>query len=115
MELRIRVLILALLAVCFTIPTLGYSIPSLSGFSPAIRTSHIQRPLRETLDDWIDKEDHIALDKLLANVKPGGRNVEEKARGVVDGTIIASPSKNNPDYWYQCMNHPGRSCKVGLD
>lgn len=84
------------------IHTYAYSIPALYGFLPALRAFHTQSPLRETLDDWIEREEHIALDRLLANVKPGGRNVEGKGKGVTDGTVIASPSTGSPDYWYQC-------------
>jgi glucoamylase len=98
MELRLRFVVLASLAV----HTCAYSIPALSGFLPALRASHTQTPLRETLDDWIEREERIALDKLLANVKPGGRNVEGKDKGVADGTVVASPSTDGPDYWYQC-------------
>ncbi|KAH7394976.1 glucoamylase I precursor [Phaeosphaeria sp. MPI-PUGE-AT-0046c] len=58
-----------------------------------------QQPLHETLDTWIVREEGIALDRLLANVAPGGRNVAGK--GVVPGTVVASPSQENPDYWYQ--------------
>jgi glucoamylase len=59
-----------------------------------------QQPLQDTLDAWIQKEERIALDQLLANVAPGGRNV--KGKGVAPGTVIASPSTEAPDYWYQC-------------
>ncbi|KAF2682059.1 glycoside hydrolase family 15 protein [Lentithecium fluviatile CBS 122367] len=97
MELRIGSLLLTL----FAINIFAYSIPPLSGFLPAIRTSFIQKPLRETLDDWIEREERIALDKLLANVKPGGRNVEGNGKHVADGTVIASPSTESPNYYYQ--------------
>lgn len=59
-----------------------------------------QQPLQDTLDAWIQQEERIALDKLLANVSPGGRNVE--GHNVVPGTVVASPSQDGPDYWYQC-------------
>ncbi|KAF3003613.1 Glucoamylase, intracellular sporulation-specific [Curvularia kusanoi] len=58
-----------------------------------------QQPLQDTLDAWIQQEERIALDKLLANVSPGGRNVE--GHDVVPGTVVASPSQDGPDYWYQ--------------
>jgi glucoamylase len=79
----------------------AFSIPSVRNFAAAKHLPHSQKPLRETLDDWIDREERISLDRLLANVKPGGVNVQGK-EDVVDGTVIASPSKEAPDYWYQC-------------
>lgn len=53
---------------------------------------------------WLEAEERIALDNLLANVAPGGSNVEGK--GVAPGTVIASPSQDGPDYWYQCTTFP---------
>ncbi|KAH7398474.1 Six-hairpin glycosidase-like protein [Pyrenochaeta sp. MPI-SDFR-AT-0127] len=79
----------------FSIPPL----PHLSSFASAGHTQKLQQPLQHTLDAWIEQEERIALDKLLANVAPGGRNVA--GRGVADGTVIASPSQAGPDYWYQ--------------
>lgn len=79
------------------------SIPPLPHSNPFVGVDHaqgLQQPLQDTLDGWIEREEQIALDKLLANVAPGGRNVAGK--GVADGTVIASPSQHGPDYWYQC-------------
>lgn len=78
----------------------AFSIPRLPEFLSAGRVPQQQKPLRDTLDAWIEREERIALEKLLDNVKPGGRNVEGK--GVVDGTVVASPSTREPDYWFQC-------------
>jgi glucoamylase len=83
-------------AAAFSIPPL----PHLNHFLGVAQAQKQQQPLQNTLDTWIRKEEQIALDKLLANIAPGGRNVERK--GVVPGTVIASPSTNEPDYWYQC-------------
>lgn len=80
----------------FAIPPL----PHLSHFLGVGQAQIQQQPIQDTLDSWIDKEERIALDKLLANVAPGGRNIEGK--GVVPGTVVASPSMDEPDYWYQC-------------
>lgn len=82
-------------AYAFSIP----SLPSLGRFASALNTQKLQQPLQHSLDAWIEQEEGIALDKLLANVAPGGRNVAGK--GVVDGTVVASPSQAGPDYWYQ--------------
>ncbi|KAI2479605.1 Glycoside hydrolase family 15 protein [Pyrenophora tritici-repentis] len=80
----------------------AFSIPPLPRLSTFVGASHAQaqqQPLQDTLEAWIAKEERIALDKLLANVAPGGSNV--KGKGVADGTVIASPSHTAPDYWFQ--------------
>ena len=84
---------------------LSFSIPSVPKVTPANILSHNQKPLGETLDAWIKREEQVALDRLLANIKPGGVNLHSDP-DVVDGTIIASPSKEKPDYWYQCTHPP---------
>ena len=89
--------------VCFALDAAAFAIPPLPHLSHFLGVGQAQKqqqPLQDTLDSWIDKEERIALDKLLANVAPGGRSVEGK--GVVPGTVIASPSTDEPDYWYQC-------------
>ncbi|KAH7089023.1 glucoamylase I precursor [Paraphoma chrysanthemicola] len=82
-------------AYAFAIPPL----PRLNNFLGASQAQRQQQPLQDTLDAWIEKEERIALDKLLANVAPGGRNVAGK--GVAPGTVVASPSTDEPDYWFQ--------------
>ncbi|KAF1839344.1 hypothetical protein BDW02DRAFT_514350 [Decorospora gaudefroyi] len=80
----------------FSIPRL----PHLRTFAGASHSQTEQQPLHDTtLDAWIEQEEHIALDRLLANIAPGGRNVEGK--GVAPGTVIASPSQDEPNYWFQ--------------
>lgn len=81
--------------------TYAISIPPLRHLSfPGIANAQKQQqPLHDTLDAWIQQEEQIALDKLLANVSPGGQNVE--GLGVAPGTVVASPSQDGPDYWYQ--------------
>lgn len=88
----------------FATYTSAFSIPYLShvGFVKVAGAQKQQQPLQDTLDVWIQQEQQIALDKLLANVSPGGRNVEEQ--GVAPGTVVASPSQDGPDYWYQCKS-----------
>jgi glucoamylase len=44
-----------------------------------------------TLDSWIRTESDVARERLLANVSPAG---------VAKGAVIASPSKQNPNYYF---------------
>jgi glucoamylase len=83
-------------ASAFSVPPL----PHLNHFLGVDNTQKQQQPLHDSLDAWVKKEERIALEKLLANVAPGGRNVE--GRDVAPGTVIASPSTDEPNYWYQC-------------
>ena len=91
-----------LLFASFAPYTYAFSIPRLPHlrFLGAANAQRQQQPLHDSLDAWIQQEERIALDKLLANISPGGRYVEGK--GVARGTVVASPSQDGPDYWYQC-------------
>jgi glucoamylase len=79
----------------------AFSIPPLPNFLGIVDAQHAQTPLQDTLSAWIEIEESVALDKLLANVAPGGKNVWKDAIG---GSVIASPSRERPDYFYQCMH-----------
>jgi glucoamylase len=88
---------------CIVLDAAAFSIPPLPHLNHFLGVGHAQKqqqPLQNTLEQWIEQEERIALDKLLANIAPGGRNVQGK--GVAPGTVIASPSTQEPDYWYQC-------------
>ena len=83
--------------------TSAYSILPLQYLQNFVGPSHAQqqqKPLQEGFGAWIEREERIAVDNLLANIAPGGKNVEGK--DVIDGTVIASPSQEGPNYWYQC-------------
>ncbi|KAF2855753.1 glycoside hydrolase family 15 protein, partial [Plenodomus tracheiphilus IPT5] len=82
--------------------TYAFSIPRLPRLSNFVSVSHTrsqQQPLQDTLDVWIEREEQIALERLFANIAPGGSNV--RGKGVAPGTVVASPSQDGPDYWYQ--------------
>ncbi|MBI3554444.1 MAG: hypothetical protein HY077_18260 [Elusimicrobia bacterium] len=46
---------------------------------------------RSDLDSWLGRERGIALQRMLANVSPPG---------AAPGSVAASPSRSNPDYWF---------------
>ncbi|KAH9898805.1 carbohydrate-binding module family 20 protein [Xylariomycetidae sp. FL2044] len=52
--------------------------------------------MRRSVDDFITTEEPIALEQLLCNIGPSGCNVA----GVGSGVVIASPSTEDPDYFY---------------
>lgn len=81
--------------------TCAFTIPPYNNFAPVSRYSFSQRPIQSPFEAWVQKEERISLDRLLANTKPGGRNVEPKNLNVAEGTVVTSPSKEDPDSWYQ--------------
>lgn len=48
-------------------------------------------------ESWITSQNDIAFNGILANVGGIGSNLDD----VADGAVIASPSRSNPDYFYQ--------------
>ena len=76
----------------------AFSIPPAATWLGVGHAQHAQEPLQDSLDSWLASEEKIALDKLLANVAPLGRNVQDAAQG----SVIASPSREHPNYFYQC-------------
>ena len=52
--------------------------------------------IRRSVDDFITTESPIAMRNLLCNIGPDGCD----ASGAASGIVVASPSKENPDYTY---------------
>ncbi|KAK5132146.1 hypothetical protein LTR04_004880, partial [Oleoguttula sp. CCFEE 6159] len=80
----------------------------LYAFAFTVPLDFVQQPLTDalstgklssapSLDTWLKKEEAVAVDRLLANVAPGGRNAQD----ATPGTVIASPSREHPDYYFQ--------------
>jgi glucoamylase len=55
------------------------------------RTPHTAAVQGGGLEGWIGTERSVALSKMLANISPPG---------TAPGSVAASPSKENPNYWY---------------
>lgn len=77
---------------------------SLALYIPSIQDAQkllSQAPLHSStaLETWLQDEENISVDRLLANIAPFGRN----AQGAAAGTVLASPSREHPNYYYQCM------------
>jgi glucoamylase len=49
------------------------------------------------LEDWIQEQRKISFGYLLDNIAPNGANAKDAA----PGSVIASPSKHAPNYYYQ--------------
>jgi glucoamylase len=100
MEFRLLFVLVAYVTLC----TRAFSFPAFANLLPFEQVKLQDEPLpQETLDEWISREEEIALERLLANIAPGGSNVGPET---VNGTVIASPSRSHPDYYYQCTQYP---------
>ena len=95
---------LIFLLVCITLRACAFSFSAITPIVDLLRfeqakLQHEPVQPQESLEEWISQEEEIALDRLLANIAPGGSNVGPEA---VNGTVVASPSREHPDYYYQC-------------
>ena len=61
--------------------------------------SFINCQFNKTLTKWIKTENAIALARIFANISPLG----EFARGGDPGAVAASPSTDNPNYYFQIL------------
>ncbi|KAH6685101.1 glucoamylase [Plectosphaerella plurivora] len=66
---------------------------------------------RVNVDAWIAQELPIARAQLLCNVGPSGCN----SAGVASGLVIASPSKQDPDYFFHWTRDAGLVFKLVVD
>ena len=103
MTLLVPLVLLAyavLYAFALSIPPLH--VQSISNYISGAHAQQLQKPLQNTFGNWVEKEKELSLERLLANVAPGGINLE----GVAEGSVVASPSRKKPDYFYQCTTSP---------
>lgn len=66
--------------------------PVLSAWSTIQHLLGPTDPTTLPLDAWLEREEPIAWKALLRNVFPDGTK---------PGTVVASPSTSEPNYWYQ--------------
>ncbi|KAI1388318.1 carbohydrate-binding module family 20 protein [Hypoxylon trugodes] len=71
----------------------GFAFQTILGLPGVRRDGAI---VKRAVDDFISTEEPIALAQLLANIGSSGAN----APGVSSGIVVASPSTDNPDYFY---------------
>jgi glucoamylase len=56
-----------------------------------------RNPAAGSLEEWIYQQRKRSFKYLLENIAPNGSH----AKGAAPGTVLASPSKNEPNYYYQ--------------
>ncbi|KAM0322023.1 hypothetical protein ACHAQA_009766 [Verticillium albo-atrum] len=66
---------------------------------------------RVNVDQWIAQELPIAKEQLLCNIGPSGCN----SAGVASGLVIASPSKQDPDYFFHWTRDAALVFKTIID
>lgn len=93
----VAVAYLALYTFAFSVPS--NLRPSQRPLGASLRIQKTDLGPQSSLVSWLEQEEKTALDKLLRNIAPGGANTPDAALG----TVIASPSKSHPNYYYQCM------------
>ena len=59
-----------------------------------------------SFEDWLNTEAQIAFTKMMANVSPSGS---------ASGSVVASPSKFNPDYWFTWVRDSALVMNVVVD
>ncbi|SCV00933.1 LAME_0G12926g1_1 [Lachancea meyersii CBS 8951] len=55
---------------------------------------------REDFNEWLQVQSTISFERVLANIGDVNLNQLHKTDQVAEGAIIASPSKQSPDYFY---------------
>ncbi|KAG8668132.1 hypothetical protein FPOAC2_10097 [Fusarium poae] len=61
-----------------------------------------------SLERFIDKQADVSIKGVLANIGADGR----RAQGAAPGAVVASPSKEDPDYWYTWTRDSALTYKV---
>ncbi|KAI9836596.1 MAG: hypothetical protein M1819_001228 [Sarea resinae] len=87
--------------------SVALTIPSIARFKPlntqysfpedSFPDHYSDKESSSTFEQWLQEEEETALSRLLANIAPGGLNTA----GAAPGTVIASPSREHPNYYYQ--------------
>lgn len=77
-----------------------------------VRAQEVDRDiLKRSVDSFVATESPIALSRLLCNIGSDGCY----AQGVASGAVLASPSKNNPDYFYTWTRDSALTLKEIID
>ncbi|KAJ9268969.1 CAZyme family GH15 [Paecilomyces variotii] len=63
------------------------------------------------LESFISSESTTALNGVLANIGPDG----DRVPGAASGVVVASPSKQDPDYWYTWTRDAALTFKCLVD
>ncbi|KAL1857756.1 hypothetical protein Plec18167_001842 [Paecilomyces lecythidis] len=66
---------------------------------------------RADLESFISSESTAALNGVLANIGPDG----DRVPGAASGVVVASPSKQDPDYWYTWTRDAALTFKCLVD
>ncbi len=67
-------------------------------FSVNFDGAHADNSQDSDLDAWISQEERVALSRMSKNISPPGE---------AKGAVAASPSRENPDYWYHWVRDAG--------
>lgn len=83
-------------------PSSPKSVPTSAYYrSINLRPIAAHRISRNNFSLWLEEQTSISFEKILANIGNSNINDLHKNDNVADGAVIASISKNEPDYFYQ--------------
>lgn len=88
-----------------------YAFQAVLGRPEASRVRSQGDVVKRSVDSFVASESPIALSRLLCNIGSTGCY----AAGVDSGVVIASPSKNNPDYFYTWTRDSALTLKEVID
>lgn len=89
----------------------AYAFQAVLGRPEASRVRREGDIVKRSVDSFIASESPIALSRLLCNIGSTGCY----AAGVASGVVIASPSQNNPDYFYTWTRDSALTLKEVID
>ncbi|KAL7275655.1 Glucoamylase, intracellular sporulation-specific [Rhizina undulata] len=87
------------LSSAYAVPEHKQTVPHKLPQKPLLHSDENASPevIRKDLEQWILQQRSVSFERLLSNIGPSGT----EARGTAPGTVIASPSKQSPNYFYQ--------------
>lgn len=77
----------------------AFLLPLFHSQSPLLSPKKTETISRNDFDVWLNQQTGIAFDHILDNIGGISTNLDENE--VSEGVVIASPSKQNPNYFYQ--------------
>ncbi|RAK79574.1 putative glucan 1,4-alpha-glucosidase [Aspergillus fijiensis CBS 313.89] len=89
----------------------SYALCALAFSSWATAAPQLNARATGSVDSWFASETTVALDGILANIGADG----EFSKSAKSGIVIASPSTDNPDYYYTWTRDSALTMKILVD
>ncbi|KAK9474596.1 Six-hairpin glycosidase-like protein [Dipodascopsis tothii] len=66
-----------------------------------------------SFETWLEQQSAFSFQSILDNIGPDGKNVA--GQGVLPGTVVASPSRQHPNYFYQWIRDGAITIRALVD